>query len=227
MRHLFVLLLAVAGLAGGAGGARAQGLADYDYENLLFRGVGVDFGHIWPNKVEPASLVSVRFDLGYLGPAVRLAPSISYWSSTVRRSELSRLAERLGELPPLQEQGVVITADDLGVIDWSDLSLSLDAHVVWTTPLNLLTFLGAGAGVHLMNGRGAAIDDTFIEDLLDTMSAGVAIMAGFEYPIIERFRIYGEARYTLLSDIRYPGVRIGGALMLPARGAAAETRGVQ
>jgi hypothetical protein len=32
-----------------------------------------------------------------------------------------------------------------------------------------------------------------------------------------RLRIYGEARYTLVSDVRYPGIRLGAALMLPPR----------
>jgi hypothetical protein len=214
MRRTVLLLLA---LAVSAPAARAQGLADYDYENLAFRGMGVDVGRIWPSKVDPTGVYSLRFDLGYLGPAVRIVPSLSYWSSRMRRSELARLAERLEQLPPLQEQGVTITAEDLGVIDWSDLSLSVDAHFVWTTPLRLFTFVGLGGAVHLLNGRGTAIDDTFIEDLLDTVSAGIAVFAGLEYPLADRVRIYGEARYTMLSDLSYPGLRIGGALMLPPR----------
>ena len=36
---------------------------------------------------------SLRLDLGYLGPAVRIAPTISYWSSDFKRSELGRLAD--------------------------------------------------------------------------------------------------------------------------------------
>jgi hypothetical protein len=197
--------------------APAQTLADYDYENLTFRGVGADFGRIWPNKVEPTSIWSVRLDLGYLGPAVRLTPTISYWSSRFRKSELDRLADRLSDLPPLREQGVVVTGDDLGDIHWSDLALGLDAHVVWTAPFNIITFLGAGAAVHALNGRGDVIDDTFIENLLDSTAPGAAVLAGFELPVAPGLRIYAEARYTLASDVRYPSVRIGGAFMLPAR----------
>jgi opacity protein-like surface antigen len=214
MRRTLVITALLAAAAGSAG---AQQLADYDYENLVFRGVGFDYGHIWPGKVDPTPIYSVRFDLGFLGPAVRIAPSVSYWDSQLRTSELARLAERLSQLPPLQDAGIEITAADLGRIDWSGLSLSIDGHVLWTTPLQVLTYVGAGIGLHLLNGRGEAIDDTFIEDLLDTMSAGVAVLAGVEYQIVERFRVYGEARYTLLSDLRYPGLRVGGALMLPAR----------
>jgi hypothetical protein len=198
-------------------GAAAQSLADYDYENLSFRGIGFDYGRIWPNKVEGTALWSLRLDLGYLGPAVRLAPSISYWSSRMRVAELERLADRLSNLEPLQQQGVVITAGDLGNIYWSDLALSVDAHVVWTAPYEILTFVGAGVSLHALNGRGDVIDDTFIEDLLDSTSPGGSLLAGMEFMLLPQLRIYGEARYTLSSDVRYPALRLGGAFMLPAR----------
>ena len=202
--------------------AHAQNLADYDYENLTFRGIGFDWGYIWPTKVEPASLFTVRLDLGYLGPAVRIAPSVSYWTSRFRAAELDRLAGRLSQLPPLRDHvpPVEITAADFGTIDWSDLSLALDAHVVWTTPLDVITFIGAGAALHALNGRGDVIDETFIEDLLDTTTAGGAVMAGAELQPIPRLRFYGEVRYSIASDVRYPGFRFGAALMLPPRSPA-------
>jgi hypothetical protein len=197
--------------------AQAQTLADYDYEHLTFRGIGIDLGYIWPNKVEPAPLWSVRLDLGYLGPAVRIAPSISYWSSRFRRVELDRLADRISELPPLRDQGVVVTADDLGDIQWSDLVLGVDAHIVWTAPLDILTYVGAGVSMHALNGRGDIIDDTFIEDLLDSTAPGAALLGGLELQLLPGFRIYTEARYTLASDVRYPSIRAGAAVMLPPR----------
>jgi hypothetical protein len=200
--------------------AHAQDLADYDYENLAFRGIGFDWGYIWPTKVEPASLFTVRLDLGYLGPAVRIAPSVSYWSSRFRTAELDRLAGRLSQLPPLRDRGIVITAADLGTVDWSDLTLGLDAHVVWTAPFDIITYVGAGAALHALNGRGDAIDETFIEDLLDSATAGGALMAGAEVQPIPRIRLYGEVRYTLATDVRYPGFRFGAALMLPPRNQA-------
>jgi hypothetical protein len=201
--------------------AAGQALEDYDYENLAFRGIGIDWGYIWPSKVDATPTYSIRFDLGYLGPAVRIAPMISYWSSSLKRSELDRLADQLEQLPPLMDAGVQIDAADLGDVDWSNLTIGVDAHVVWTAPLDIITYVGAGLGLHALNGRGDAIDDTFIEDLLDSTIAGAALMGGIEFQPIARLRLYGEARYTLASDIRYPGIRLGAALMLPAQPAAA------
>ena len=220
MNWIFTRLLVAFGLLFGVAEAQAQELADYDYENLTFRGIGFDYGYIWPTKVDPTSMYSVRLDLGFLGPAVRLAPSISYWSSEFSVDELGRLASRLNNLPPLREQGVTITAADLGTVEWSDLTLSLDGHVVFTAPLGIITFVGVGGSVHALNGRGDAIADTFVEDLLDSTTAGLSMMAGAEFQPIPRLRVYGEARYTLVSDVRYPGVRLGAALMLPQSGGA-------
>jgi opacity protein-like surface antigen len=225
MNTITVRLLTLCTLLAVPLAAQAQELADYDYENLTFRGVGFDYGYIWPTRVEPTSLYSVRLDLGFLGPAVRLSPSISYWSSEFSVDELERLAERLSNLPPLQEQNVTITAADLGTVEWSDLTLSIDAQAVFTAPLGIITFVGVGGSVHALNGRGDAIADTFVEDLLDSTTAGLAVMAGAEYQPVPRLRLYGEARYTLVSDVRYPGVRLGAALMLPERAAATTSGG--
>lgn len=197
--------------------AMGQGLASYDYENLTFRGIGVDWGRIWPNKTDATSLYSMRVDLGFLGPAVRIVPGVHYWSSNLKRSEVERLADRLSGLPALSDRGITIEADDLGEVEWSTLTAGIDAHVVWTAPYRIFTFVGIGVGLHAMNGKGPSIEDTFIEDLLDTLTAGFAFMAGLEYEPLPILRLYGEGRYTVQSEIRYPGIRFGAALMVPQR----------
>ena len=215
---LSMMLLVCAPAAAGA-----QTLADYDYENLTFRGIGFDYGFIWPSKVTATPTYTIRLDLGFLGPGVRIAPHLSYWNSDMRGTELDRLADQINRLPPLQQQGVSLTAADLGNITWSDLSIGIDTHLMWTTPINLLTYVGVGAALHALNGHGDFIESTFVEDLLDSTAAGVAVMAGLEFQIAPRLRLYGEARYTLVTDIRYPGVRVGASLMLPPRAAAVQS----
>jgi opacity protein-like surface antigen len=203
--------------------AGAQTLADYDYDNLAFRGIGADYGFIWPSKVTATPTYTIRLDLGFLGPGVRVAPSISYWSSDMRGTELDRLADQINRLPTLIRDSVTVTAAELGNITWSDLSISLDTHLLWTTPVGVLTYVGGGVAIHALNGHGDFIESTFVEDLLDSTSAGVAVMAGLEYQMTSRLRLYGEARYTLVTDIRYPGLRFGASLMLPPRAAAAQS----
>ena len=142
----------------------------------------------------------------------------------MRRTELDRLADQINRLPTLIQDGVTVTADELGGITWSDLSIGLDTHLLWTTPVGLITYVGAGVSIHALNGHGDFIESTFVEDLLDSTAAGMAVMAGLEFQMTPRFRVYGEARYTLVTDIRYPGLRVGGSLMLPPRSASAQSR---
>lgn len=188
------------------GVARAQDLADYDYENLAFRGIGFDVGGIWPSNIDPAMTFRLRMDLGYLGPGIRIVPSLGYWKSEVQASEIRAFEQQIG-----------VEAGRLGEIELSDLVAQIDAHFVWTTPIDLLVYVGAGAGLHMLNGQGAAIDDTFIEDLFDSIMPGVTALGGVEYAVIDRLRVYGEADFTIVSDILNPGLRVGLAVMFPSR----------
>lgn len=194
--------------------AAGQDLADFDYENLAFRGIGVEIGRIFPTRVEPTTSYGMRLDLGYLGPGLRLTPTISYWSSRMKDSEVGKLEDRVQELvnrelPPDTPPATV----DLGEIEWSDLVLGLDGHLVWAVPFNLLTYLGAGVAAHVENGSGELIRGTFVEDLLDSVTAGFNFHAGLEYPMSDAFRLYGVARYEILGDLQYGEFRMGAQFM--------------
>jgi opacity protein-like surface antigen len=216
MRRLSLALLSVLATAGAL---EAQSLEDYDYEHLSFRGLSLDYGYIWPNKVEPTSRYGVRFDLGFLGPGVRITPSVTYWSSRMKTAELGRLAERLSRLPALRDQGATIRAEHLGKIGWSDLAVNLDGQFAWDTDVGLMTYVGAGLGIHKLNGKGESIRGTFIEDLLDSVTAGATALGGLEYEPVDRLRIYAEASYTVLSYLHFPALKFGAAFMLtPTRG---------
>ncbi len=194
--------------------ARSQDLADFDYENLSFRGIGLDVGVIAPSRVDSDLSVGLRMDLGYLGPGLRIVPTVGYWSSRMKDAEVRELEVRLNELVDRSSPDGTPPADvDLGIINWSDLVLGVDGHIVWSVPYGLLTYLGAGASAHIMNGDGGAIGGTFIEDLLDTVTAGFNLHTGLEYPMNDRVRLYGTLRYELLGDLRYGQVSVGTQFM--------------
>lgn len=199
--------------------AYGQGLADFDYENLAFRGLSFETGYIFPTRVVSAYSFGTRIDLGYLGPGLRIVPGITYWSSTMKRSEVAELERKVEEL--LEQAGVgVVPPVNLGEIYWTDVALTLDGHFVWSVPFNTLTYLGLGVSAHLVNGDGAAINDTFVEDLLDSVSAGFNVHWGLEFPIHPNFRFYGLSRYEIQQDLRYLEIRFGGQFMFgsPAPG---------
>lgn len=202
-RTLAAALTAVILACATPGGAWAQDLVDYDYENLSFRGVAFDVGYLNADNVENTETFGVRFDLGYLGPGFRLMPGVTYWESTMAESEVSDFETRLGDLT--EDQGGVPPPEgfDLGTIDRKDIALSLDGHYVWSIPLNLYFFAGVGVSAHFLNGSGPGIDDTFVEDLLDSVSAGFNLHAGLEFALADRIRIHGGSKVEALGDLNY------------------------
>lgn len=220
MRGAAMVLTAL--LAGSrlAAPAAAQNLADFDYENLSLRGIGFEAGYVPEHGIHgvrgETPSWGVRLDLGYLGPGLRISPSVTYWSSELEGEEVSRLETRLGQLIARElgssgsEAGPEV---DLGRITWSDVVVGVDSHVVWNIPFGWLGFLGLGASVHVLDGQGEAIDDTFIEDLLDTVRPGVNVHLGLEYPLWNWSRLYWHGRYEVTDDLRYFNVRGGLQLM--------------
>jgi hypothetical protein len=197
---LFILL--------GARPAAAQTLADYDYENLSFQGIMLDVGYMNGSRVESTVTYGGRVDLGLLGPGVRATLGFNRWSSFLVRSEVRRLEVQLEEL--IQEQTGMEVPVNLGDISWSDLAIHGDVHVMWEVPFGVFTYAGLGASAHILRGGGAAIEGTFVEDLLDSIRAGLNAHAGLEVPVHPRLRIVTEGRFEVLENLRYAQVRLGG-----------------
>jgi hypothetical protein len=188
-----------------------QDIADIDYEHLSFRGFGFDWGYMYPDRVEPTPTYAFRFDLGYAGPGLRIVPSISYWKSQFEAAEIAEFTNRIETL--VEDQTGQATTLDLGIIEYSDIAIGIDGHVVWELPLDLLTFGGLGATAHILNGDGAVINGTFIEDSLDSITAGFNLHMGAEYPVSNSFRLYTVGRYEVMPDLRYFRVQVGWQIM--------------
>jgi len=154
----------------------------------------------------------MRFDFGYAGPGLRIMPSVTYWSAPLERGEITELEDRIGSLIADQTGGLP-PALDLGTIDWTDVAIGVDAHIVWDSPLDVLTYGGLGVTAHVLDGDGDAINGTFIDDLLDSVTAGFNLHFGLEYPVTERFRMYSVAKYEVLSDLQYFTARVGWQIM--------------
>lgn len=211
MRHRPTLLPLLAALLLAPVPAGAQELADYDYENLAFRGVGLDVGTIWPARVERALVFGGRADLGELGPSVRIVPGITFWSSRLREHEVDELRRNVLRLCREPESDCV---RELGEVRVSDLTLNMDAHYTWSGFLPEL-YAGAGVAIHLLNGQGELIDDTFVEDLLDAIAPGLNLLGGAELPLGGQLRLFTEGRAALAADVQYLGVSAGARWTVP------------
>lgn len=203
--------------------SEGQAIEDYDYENLELRAVGLELAGVWPARYDAALSVGARADLGLLGPYVRLAPGVRFWSSTMKRSEVDRLSLQLQRICLRTRTGPECPPLDLGEIRLSDLVLDLDGHFVPETGLVVQPYVGAGVALHLANAGGEFIDGTFVEDVLDAISPGLNLMSGVELPIGERLRVGVEARYALASDLRFAQLSIGGTWVFPVPPATARS----
>lgn len=207
-RSFGLALAAIGGLTLGATGAGAQDIADIDYQYLSFRAIGVEFGYVWPTTVEPAESYTVRIDMGYAGPGLRVTPTLTWWRSRLEDMQITEFEERVLDLIEEQNGGARQTLD-LGTVEYQDLVIGLDAHVVWRLPLDVLTFGGVGLAAHIINGSGTEIDGTFVEDLIDSVDPGFNLHVGTEIPLSERLRLYGTGRYEVTPDLQYFQIRGG------------------
>ncbi|HEU0012188.1 MAG TPA: hypothetical protein VFQ45_00820 [Longimicrobium sp.] len=194
--------------------APAQDAADYHYENLVFTGLGVHLGSVFPARSEPALSLNVRADLGLLGPALRISPGITFWSSELRDGEVERMETRLEAA--CERGGTPCPGIELGSVETSDLGLNVDAHYLWTTDFAIEPYAGAGVSLHLLNGRGDFIDDTFVEELLDAVAPGLDLVGGLELPLASSLRLMGEARGVITGTTRYISLSLGGTWVFPA-----------
>lgn len=210
-RHALPILAAALALHPAA--ARGQDMADYDYENLVLSGVGAHLMEVFPARTDPALGMNIRVDLGLLGPNVRITPGITYWSSQLRDSEVERMESRIEAA--CERGSVPCPGIELGEVEVSDLSLQVDAHYLWTTDYFIEPYAGAGVSLHLLNGSGEFVDDTFIEELLDAIAPGLDLVGGLEFPVAGNLRVLGEARAVLTGNTRYISLGVGGAWRFP------------
>ena len=191
---------------------KGQELADYDYEKLAFRGISVEYGNILFNTYEETEVYSVKLDLGFLGPGVRMATRASYWRSEMVPEELVSFESSLNTM--ILAQGGVLPGNglEIGSIKRDDMSVSVEADYVWRIPLGMLLSTGLGASAHLVNGTTQIPDDTFLNGLLDSFTAGFNVHSGLEYLVTDRIRLYGDSRIGLAGNVRF--FQFGGGLTI-------------
>ena len=204
----FVLLLPIVA----TGSLKGQELADYDYEKLAFRGISFEYGNILFKTYEETEVYSVKLDLGFLGPGVRMATRASYWSSEMVPEELVSFESSLNTM--ILAQGGVLPGNglEIGSIKRDDMSVSVEADYVWRIPLGMLLSTGLGASAHLVNGTTQIPDDTFLNGLLDSFTAGFNVHSGLEYLVTDRIRLYGDSRIGLAGNVRF--FQFGGGLTI-------------
>jgi hypothetical protein len=188
--------------------ARGQNLEEYDYANLWLRGVTGEVFLVFPHNVEETIGFGARVDFGFLGPHVRLQARAAYWDSRLKTAEVRRFEDRVGELVIEQGGEIPEAGLDLGQIDRSALLFGADLHWMPTVSGLVRPYLGIGTELYFLSGSGDAIDDTFVEDGLDLLTAGVSGVAGLEFSL-NALTLYGDVRGALVADVRNVALTIG------------------
>ncbi|MEO8201110.1 MAG: hypothetical protein ABI679_11360, partial [Gemmatimonadota bacterium] len=178
-----LVLLALAGLAPRAASAQ-QPLDRFTYDNLRFTGLWPEVGILTSNRLKGTVAYGLRVDVGQFAPRLRVLLGGSYYRSDFKTAEIDKFETALRNVvtDPTDDFSI-----DLGEIRWSDIELDLDLQYMLTTSTSYRPYIGAGAGMHLRNGSGNAINGTFVEDALDMLGAGVSVTAGVDVMLSRGF----------------------------------------
>jgi hypothetical protein len=190
----------------------AQGfLEQFSYEGLRLTGMGADAGVVVSDALTTEPTGGIRVDLGWFAPKIRLVAGGSYFRGAYRADEIDRFERQIEAVT-----GVGGTID-LGVITLTSWQAFLDLHYMPAPQAVVRPYGGLGLGVHIRNGDGAAINQTFVEDALDTIAAGLAAVLGVEVRVTRGLWWTVESRGNLTSELLSASFRSGVLVAFPRR----------
>lgn len=193
--------------------AHGQGYLDqFSYEGLRLSGIGVDVGGVLSNSITTEPIGGVRVDLGVIAPRLRVVLGGSYFKGDFKPDRIARFEQRL------QEVLVDCACDSLSIGTISQANIELYFALQYLFPALgrvVQPYAGAGFSAHIRDGDGAVIKDTFVEDALDTVAAGVDGSAGVEVAVARRLSILVEVRGVLTSEVQSASARAGLMVRLP------------
>lgn len=209
-RTLFTLIIACAAAPWPADAQQA--LERFSYDGIRFAGLHAEVGVVTSDRLKGAVSYGVRVDLGQFAPRVRLQVGGAWYRSEFQTEEIAKFEEAL--------RGVVDdpTGDfdiNLGTVHWSDFAIDADLQYLLATAGRWRPYIGIGAGVHLRNGSGRAIDGTFVEDALDEVGAGLSVTGGFDVYLTRVITLNIGGRAVVAGDLQTLGLLIGFGFKTP------------
>lgn len=187
--------------------AAQRPLDRFSYDNLGFHGGWPEIGILTSDRLEGTVSYGVRADLGQFAPRLRMLLGVSYFRSDFKSKDIAEFETALRDVvtDPTQDFSI-----DLGDIRWSDIAIELDLQYMLTPMTSrYLPYLGIGAGMHVRNGSGDAINGTFVEDALDMLGAGVSATAGLDVRLGRALVLNLGGRAVFGSDLQTMGLTVG------------------
>ncbi len=183
----------------------AQGLfSQFSYDNLKPSALQLDLGPVGGNNIRGTLTGGLRLDYGFIAPHVRVLLGVSYYKADFSSAARARFAQRLDSVVNPGTQDTI----NLGRITWSDVTGDVDLQYVLPQGRAVTTYLGIGIGAHVRHGSGPAIKGTFVQDALNSITAGLNGTIGTEVGA-KRWRFVLEARGVLSSGVSTVALRSG------------------
>lgn len=180
-------------------------LEQFSYEGLGLAGIGVEVGGVASDRLTTEWSVGLRVDYGMFAPRIRLMFGASYFKGDLGQDEIDEFERRLEGVVRDPTGDAVI---DVGQITWANLETTLDLQYLFPKG-SYTTYVGVGLGIHVRNGSGVAIEDTFVEDALDTVAAGVNGTLGIQIVVTDQVHFTTEVRAGLSGELRQVSARAG------------------
>ncbi|MFC1639699.1 hypothetical protein ACFL3B_02930 [Gemmatimonadota bacterium] len=189
-------------------------LEQFSYEGLRFSGIGVEFGGVASDRLTREFSGAVRVDYGRIAPKVRVLIGASYFEGELNATEIQELALGIQRVVNPAMSSLI----DIGTITWSDIEVDLDLQYVLEAGTRVTTYVGVGFATHVRNGSGTIIDDTFVEDALDTIDAGLNLSFGTAVEVFPAMQFTIDLRGGLTSELRTATARAGFMYRVAGRG---------
>jgi len=193
--------------------AWAQGFLDrFSYEGLRLSGIALDLGVVTSDRLATELTGSLRLDWGFIAPHIRTLLGGSYFRSRFDDDEVALFESRLRRVVSDPEGNATVS---IGTIGLENFSLDLDLQYLPFESGKVIPYVGVGLGVHVRDAEGSAIEDTFVEDALQTIGAALNLSLGMEFAVTARFRFITDFRGTLSSGLSLATGRAGFMYRIP------------
>lgn len=183
-------------------------------DRLQLSALGASYGPVRVPRVAPTQVYSLHADYGEITRPWRVVFALSYWDSRLEESAVREFVRQFYE--GVGDPAAADTVDG-GRVSISDIAVEADMR--WT-PLRssiVRPYAGGGVGAHVINAESALFSDTFVERAFDSITVGFAGVVGVELVARRHLAVGVQARYNLLSNLRFGAARVTGTYYFGSR----------
>jgi hypothetical protein len=177
------------------------------FDSLQLSALALDVGRIQPTQTEGATVFGIAADYGKLSRTLRLRFEAGYWESRLTDEVVRTFIDSLHKIINDPSKDDVIRASGVSLYD---ITMGVSARYLPMQTALFQPFVGLGAGIHVFNAQGPLVDGTFVERLLDNISAGLFAETGVLFKPLQRIGVEGRVRGDLVNGFRALSVRVGG-----------------